>query len=153
MPIRAVIVGAGGQANRFSMDAESVMGLVTGAASSEREVISEYHSEGVLAPCFMIRRGQAKYIYIHKEEDQLFDLARDPGEWHNQAGDPDKRDLVESLRAAILSRFDPEAIHRTVEESLKSRQLLKRAMQRNDTNWDYAPHFDATRQYIRRPRP
>ncbi|MEZ4675885.1 MAG: hypothetical protein R2932_16795 [Caldilineaceae bacterium] len=39
-------------------------------------------------PCIMARQGDYKYNYIHGHAPQLFDLAADPGEWHNLATDP-----------------------------------------------------------------
>ena len=41
---------------------------------------SEIHSEGIHGPCFMVRKGKFKYIYVHGHDAQLFDLEADPGE-------------------------------------------------------------------------
>jgi hypothetical protein len=32
---------------------------------------------------------------------------------------------------------------------VRRRELVRRALERNGTSWDYAPVFDATRQYVR----
>ena len=53
------------------------------------------------------------------------------------------------LRAAILSRFDPERIAADGAASVARRELVARAMQRNGTHWDYSPYVDATKQYVR----
>ena len=108
-------------------------------------VFSEYHVEKVRAPCFMVRRGRWKYVYIHGHGEQLFDLAEDPGEWHNLAPDP----RAEELRALILEQFDPDAIARSGAESVARRELIARAMAQTTTRWDYSPVFDATKQYVR----
>jgi hypothetical protein len=33
--------------------------------------------------------------------------------------------------------------------SIRRRELIRQAMIRNDTHWDFSPVFDATRQYVR----
>jgi choline-sulfatase len=108
-------------------------------------VFSEYHVEKVRAPCFMVRQGTWKYIYVHGHDEQLFDLEADPGEWANLAGEVDTGEL----RAAILDRFDPEAIERAGVASVARRELIARAMALTPTRWDYSPVFDATKQYVR----
>jgi choline-sulfatase len=108
-------------------------------------VFSEYHVEKVRAPCFMVRRGDEKYVYIHEHGEQLFDLAADPGEWHDLAGTTDTKEY----RDLILERFDPDAIARHGADSVARRELIARAMAMTTTRWDYAPVFDATKQYVR----
>jgi choline-sulfatase len=108
-------------------------------------VFSEYHVEKVRAPCFMVRRDRWKYVYIHGHGEQLFDVEGDSGEWTNLAGDVD----TSELRELILERFDPEAIARDGAASVARRHLIARAMALAPTRWDYAPVFDATRQYVR----
>jgi choline-sulfatase len=108
-------------------------------------VFSEYHVEKVRAPCFMVRRGRWKYVYVHGHDEQLFDLEADPGEWTNLAATHD----TEELRSLILDRFDPDAIARDGAASVRRRELIARAMAMTDTRWDWSPVFDATKQYVR----
>ena len=108
-------------------------------------VFSEYHVEKVRAPCFMVRQGRWKYIYIHGYGEQLFDLENDPGESMNLAGEED----TSELRACVLERFDPDAIAQAGESSVRRRDLIARAMAMTGTRWDYSPPFDATKQYVR----
>jgi choline-sulfatase len=110
-----------------------------------RPVFSEYHVEKVRAPCFMVRRDNWKYVYVHAHGEQLFDLDADPDERTNLAGTLDTTDL----RALVLEQFDPEAIARHGADSVRRRELIARAMARTPTRWDYAPQFDATKQYVR----
>jgi choline-sulfatase len=135
--------------HRLPMDATSLVGLLEGADADERPVFSEYHVEKVKAPCFMVRKGQYKYIYIHGYDSQLFDLQADPGEWHNLAGQLHLRDVEAVLHGLILEQFDPEHLAADGAASVRRREVIKAAMERNDTHWDYAPVFDATRQYVR----
>ena len=112
-------------------------------------VFSEYHVEKVRAPCFMVRLGRHKYIYVHGHGSQLFDLEDDPGEWRNRSGDPALRDVEEALQALVVEQFDPERIAADGRASVRRRELIRQAMARNGTRWDYSPVFDATKQYVR----
>ena len=40
------------------------MGLIDGSDTVGRVVFSEIHSEGIHRPCFMVRQGRYKYIYV-----------------------------------------------------------------------------------------
>jgi choline-sulfatase len=134
---------------RLPVDGTSLAGLIDSSDTGERTVLSEYHVEKVRAPCFMARKGKYKYIYIHGHGSQLFDLESDPEEWNDLDGQPEMRDVEEELRALILARFDPDGIAASGAESVRRRELIRAAMQRNGTRWDYSPHFDATQQYVR----
>jgi choline-sulfatase len=128
------------------------MGLVQaadGTDTGEREVFSEMHTEGVFSTCFMVRKKKYKYVYVHGEDSQLFDLEADPGEWNNLAGVPELEDVEAELKARILEEFNPDQIEGDVRASLLRRRLIKKAMRFTGTHWDYAPEFDATKQYIR----
>jgi choline-sulfatase len=115
----------------------------------DRVVFSEYHVEKVRAPCFMARKGRHKLIHVHGHDTRLYDVETDPGEWTDLSGREGTRAVEEELRAAILERFDPEAIAAAGAESVRRRELIARAMTRNDTHWDHQPMFDARRQYVR----
>jgi choline-sulfatase len=130
------------------MDGRSVLPCISGTETG-RVTFSESHTNGVYEPCFMVRRGNYKYVYIHNEKGQLFDLENDPGEWSNLCGSPAYAQLEAELRASILERFDPDAIEAELRVSLERRILLKAANEVNDLHWDYSPFFDATRQYCR----
>jgi choline-sulfatase len=134
---------------RLPFNGQSLLGLIDGGSEPDRVVLSEYHVEKVRAPCFMVRQGKYKYIYIHGYGSQLFDLAADSGEWHNLVGSPDTQEVERSLHALIMAEFDPDRIARDGDASVRRRELIRRAMVHNDTHWDYAPLFDATKQYVR----
>jgi choline-sulfatase len=134
-----------GVEERLPMDGRSLMGLLDGSDTEGWEAISEYHSQGAHAPCFMIRRGKYKYVYIHGYESQLFDLEADPGEWNNLVGQPAYKEIEEQLKARIFELFDPDAIDDAVMESVRKRTLIKRAMESTHTRWDVEPRFDPTK--------
>ncbi|MDQ3707695.1 MAG: choline-sulfatase [Chloroflexota bacterium] len=136
---------------RLPVDGTSLIGVMEGSDvdAAERPLLSEYHLEKVYASCFMVRRGRYKYIYIHRHGSQLFDLEADPGEWHNLAGQPEMQELEAELHGLILARFDPDRIEADGADSIARREVIKAAMERNGTHWDYSPYFDATKQYVR----
>ena len=130
------------------MDGRSLLPCIEGRETA-REAFSESHTNGVYEPCFMIRKGQYKYVYIRNEDGQLFDLEQDPGEWNNLCGNPAYREVELELRSRILDTFDPDAIEDELQMSLLNRALVKQTTQVNETHWDYSPPFDATKQYCR----
>lgn len=134
---------------RLPMDATSLNPLIDSTTDDGRTVFSEYHVEKVRAPCFMVRKGSYKYIYIHGHGGQLFDLAADPGEWNNLVGRPELQAVEEELRQLIVAQFDADQIAAAGAASVQKRELIRRAMERNNTHWDYFPYFDATQQYVR----
>jgi choline-sulfatase len=137
------------EGERLPLDGSSLVPLVDGGRDPQRTVLSEYHVEKVRAPCFMARRGRHKLVHVHGHDEQLFDLDADPGEWESLAGRPEVAAIEADLREAILARFDPDAIAAEGAASVRRRELVRRALERNGTSWDYAPVFDATRQYVR----
>lgn len=139
--------------SRLAMDGRSLIALLDGSDTEDWVAISENHGDGLVeAPCFMIRQGRFKYIYIHGHDPQLFDLEADRGEWHNLAGMPEHETIETALRERILSQFEPDAIQKAVIDSFKRRILIDQAMQANGTRWDVEPRFDPTkptsRQYL-----
>jgi choline-sulfatase len=131
---------------RLTLDGRSLMGLLDGSDTGDWEAISEYHSQGSHAPCFMVRRGTFKYVYIHGHDSQLFDLEADPGEWNNLIGEPGYGEIEAQLKARILERFDPDRIDADAMESVWKRTLIRRAMEITKTSWDVEPRFDPTRE-------
>lgn len=138
-PTLAEIAGA---ARPIGIEGRSLLPLLGGqpTTGAPRAAIAEYHGEGVVAPCFMIREGDFKYVHITGANGQLFDLRTDPGEWRNLAGNPRYADVETRLRERLLREFDPPAIQRAVLLSQERRLLVKEAMTSGQrTRWDYQP--------------
>lgn len=121
-------------------DGTSLLWLLDSEAA-DRCVFAQAH-EAVGTPCLMARQGRYKYNYVHGDQDQLFDLEADPGEWHNLIGDKAHRDVAAALRKQILQRFDPEWMARENLESLYRRQYIRDVMALNGTYWNHLPRFD-----------
>ena len=137
-----------GVKNWLPMDGRSLLPCIEGKENN-REVFSESHTNGVYEPCFMIRKEQYKYVYIRNEDDQLFDLEKDPGEWNNLCGAPAYSEIEMEFRSRILDIFNPDAIEDELQMSLLNRALVKQTAKVNETHWDYSPPFDGTKQYCR----
>ena len=153
MDLAATILDLAGVEESLPLDGEGLLDLMDSRYTDQREIFAEMHTAGVFATCFMIRKGRFKYNYTHQHDTQLFDLAEDPEEWTNLAGTPEYRAVEEQLKAGILAQFDPDQIEKDVSESLLKRRLIREAMRASNTNWDYSPHFDATRQFVRHKPP
>ena len=144
------VLDLAGVEERLSLDSQSLLPLIEGR-DLDRVTFSESHTNGIYAPCFMARDGDHKLIYIHEGagEMQLFNLADDPGEWHNLADDPAHQALRDRLKGLILARFDPEEIEARLQASLDKRHLVHAANVVNKLHWDYEPRFNAAEQYCR----
>ena len=133
-----------------SMDGRSLLPAVLGEALDDIPVISEYHGEGIMKPCFMVRRGPWKYIYIHRGQAQLFNIELDPDEWNNLSGQPDVRDIEKELNGVVTGgSFDLDFIEKDIWERLAQKQVVNRAMALNGTRWDYRVEQDPASQYVR----
>ena len=95
----------------------------------ERTIFSEYHGEGVHAPCFMAVRGPYKLIYVHGHEEKLYHLPSDPDEYNDLSGDPTHAAAAAELKAAIRSHFDPDRIAASALASQKNRRYIYQAHQ------------------------
>jgi len=146
------VLDIAGVGERLPLEGKSLLGLMDGSEVAPRDVFCEMHTEGVYSTCFMIRRGEYKYTYVHGHDAQLYDLNQDPGECTNLAGLVEYKSVEDDLRSRILDRFDPNQIEEDVRRSLRRRRLLRKAMRVVETSWDYGPEFDASRQYVRGAR-
>jgi choline-sulfatase len=105
-------------------------------------VLGEYLAEGVTAPMVMVRDGALKYIRCPGDPDVLYDLASDPRELRNVAGDP----AGDAVRAVADRRWDLAALERAVLDSQRERRVVVPALNRGrHTAWDYTPQSQAMR--------
>jgi choline-sulfatase len=134
------------------LDGRSLAPAVRGdAAPDAGEAISEYSSEGVIAPSRMVRRGACKYVYTLGLPPLLFDLALDPQELRNRAGDPDYRAIEAELHARVMQDWDPEDVHRRILLSQRRRLFLKAESQRKGRfpAWTYEARAGDAARFVR----
>ena len=111
-------------------DGRSLLPLIAGTDTGEREVISEYCAHAAGRPIRMIRRANWKYVYYHGEADELFDLSADPREKTNLAGRRQYRTIAADLRQRLLAGWDPEEVERRVRAHQADRGLIARTESR-----------------------
>jgi choline-sulfatase len=140
LDVAPTLLDLAGVDDRLELDGRSLLD-----PDPDRAVLAEYHVEKVRAPCFMVRRGPRKLIRVHGHGEQLFDLEADPGERESLGA----REEADELRALILDTFDADAIAAAGADSVRRRELIREAMERNGTRWDYAPEWDVTTMYVR----
>lgn len=63
--------------------------------------------------------------------------------------DPAHAQVVEELRGLLLAQFDPEWIVQDAADSIARRELIRAAMRRTDTHWDYVPDFEESKRFVR----
>jgi choline-sulfatase len=128
------------------LDGVSLAGLLRGDDARDAPVLAEYLGEGVTAPAVMVRAGALKYIRCPGDPDQLYDLAADPRELDNIAGD----DRGAALRAEADRRWDLAALAREVLDSQRERRLVAAGLDRGRyAAWDYVPAADGAMRYVR----
>jgi choline-sulfatase len=132
-------------------DGRSLAPLLYGGQSAAPHVaLGEYLGEGTIAPAFMLRRGQYKYIFCETDPEQLYDLASDPRELENRAASPECADVLRAFQAELLEHWNPQEIRRAVIASQHRRRLVAGALMEGEhTAWDFQPRRDASKQYMR----
>ncbi len=129
----------------------SLLGLLQGAAEPQRCVVSEYSSEGVMAPSRMVRMGPWKYIFTHGLAPLLFNLEADPDELHNLAGQSAHTQTEQSLHVRLVQDWDPPTVHAQILASQQERLFLAEIASQSDAkpNWAYQPFVDESQRFIR----
>src|SRR5262249_3385959 len=136
------------------LDGRSLLPHLSGAPGRD-EVVAEYLAEGAVAPIVMIRRGRHKFVHSPADPDQLYDLASDPHERANLAGDPASAarasdpasaELAMEFRREAATRWDLAALDREVRQSQRRRIAVSEALgMGRPAPWDFAPAYDASR--------
>ena len=132
------------------VDGRSLAPMARGGPADDGEAVGEYCAEMTAGPVVMIRRGWLKYIHCDDDPAQLYDLASDPCERANLAGDPAWAETAASFAAEVAARWDTGALRENVLASQASRRAVHDAMQHGRrTDWDHNPHRDAAQEYVR----
>jgi choline-sulfatase len=133
-----------------NMDGHSLLPQLAGFEDPLRTVAGEYLGEGAVAPIFMLRRGNLKYIFSQPDGEQLYDLVTDPHELTNVAESGEYLADTASLRSEVRDRWDTSQILVDVLESQGDRHVVDRALRKGRyTSWDFQPTAAAADQYMR----
>lgn len=143
---------ASGVAPIDEVHGRSLLPLARGQeAGADRQVLSEYSSEGVCAPSRMLRDGRWKYILTHGLPPLLFDLESDPHEMDNLAGTASHATIEARLHARIIQDWNPPEVHARILDSQKRRLFLADVQGSSPLygNWAYQPFTDESKRFIR----
>ncbi len=135
-------------------EGRSLWPAATGAVDPIDETTGEYTAEMTSHPMFMIRRGRYKYIHCDTDPPLLYDLADDPLERTNLAGDEAYLGVAEEFAVEVARRWDGAAIRDRVIASQRERHVLHEVMSagRHPVSWDHLPANDVANQYVRNHR-
>lgn len=142
---------AGGDPADEDLPGHSLLPLLEGAAADWPDaVFGEYLGEGAAGPLVMVRRGAHKYIVGEESPPQLFDLAADPRELTNLAGDPVQHAREARFAEEVAQRWDFAELRDRVLESQRRRRRVFEALARGaPAPWDYQPPGDGAGRYAR----
>lgn len=111
LDLTATILDFAGMSIPSKFRGHSLLPMIMGKTNTHPGIAySECHSEGNCTGSFMIRRGDWKYIHFTWYDDLLFNLADDPGEFHNLIDNPSAVHIRDELRDILHSLVNPEAV-------------------------------------------
>ncbi|WP_227751555.1 choline-sulfatase [Tabrizicola oligotrophica] len=130
-------------------DGESLVPLAKGAERTT-PVAMEYAAEGTITPMVALRQGAWKYIHCPADPDMLFDVANDPEETNNLAGDPRVAEVLAHFQGLAKDRWDMAAYDAEVRQSQARRWVVYEALRNgNYYPWDHQPLRLASERYMR----
>jgi choline-sulfatase len=98
----------------------------------------------------MIRRGRYKFVHCPVDPDQLYDVAADPDERINLAGQANLASVVEDFRTEVARRWNLSQLNEEVLASQQRRHFVYASVRQGRFQpWDFQPIRDASRLYIR----
>ena len=114
--------------------------------------IGELFHDVVPAPYVMVRKNRFKYLQCEYYAPCLFDLASDPNETSDLAGQPRFRDTVHDMAAEITRRYDVLELKQRIVADQRRRRLIAGSLKiGKKRSWDFQPFVDASTQYYRDP--
>lgn len=131
------------------IDGASLVPALNGYDVPSRAVVCEYTDMGVRAPCRMVRRDRYKYVYVHREPPLLYDLADDPFELVNLAGNSRYSVIEEELRHTALANWSPDSLQAAVLASQARRRFVKEATADAPVDWNFHARADDGRRFVR----
>jgi len=115
----------GQQASFEGLPGRSLLPLLADPSQQweNREIISDYACDGTRVPMRMVRRGRWKASFADGLPPTLFDLEEDPYEWNDLGADPQRADVLRTLREiAGADGWEPVSLR---EEILLHKRRLK----------------------------
>ena len=111
---------------------------------------AEHLSDAAYASRVMVRRGRYKYVASTRFPPMLHDLEADPREEVDLAGQREHAARCAEFEAEIERTWSLETLDAEVAASQLRRRLVQAALTTGEYRpWDFQPHFDAARQFVR----
>lgn len=132
------------------IDGQSLCNLLQGNDQDWPDTVySEVLSEGVVVPHIMIRRGRYKYMYGEDDKPLLFDLATDPLELTNMAGQQKYQDLEKSFAQEVQRRWNLKDLETRIIQNQKRRLLIQEALMKGKRHsWHFQPYQNASERFV-----
>jgi choline-sulfatase len=128
---------------------QSVKPMWQGVERTEPVAI-EYAAEASYSPMVSLRYGKWKYNRCKLDEDQLFDLDKDPHELTNLAEVAKHQGTLTQLRSKSEARWDLDKFDADVRASQARRWVVYEALREGGYYpWDYQPLQKASERYMR----
>ena len=112
-----------------------------------RNVLSEYHGMGSTTGAFMIRHGDYKYVHYVAYPPQLYNMAADPEELQDLAGNPAYASVLEECRSRLFAICDPAAVDAKAKERqaelLEAHGGREAVIKRGDLGFSPPPGYPA----------
>ena len=107
----------------------------------DRIIRAEHIDGATTAPRVMLRRGRHKIVVSEAYPTQLYDLASDPGECTNLAGDPACAALCREMTDMVNASWDLPELRARVMHSQQTRQFVRDALARGKPrDWECYPN-------------
>ncbi|MCX7015042.1 MAG: sulfatase-like hydrolase/transferase [Candidatus Sumerlaeota bacterium] len=94
---------------------DSLVPLLDSPAAAWKDMaVSEYYAHNIASGFTMLRQGQWKYVYhtrmnaTYGPQEELYDLAADPGEFTNLASAPEHAARLAAMHAALVAELGRE---------------------------------------------
>ncbi len=104
-----------------TLPGRSLLEIAAAPDDPERQVFCEYHASCAPTGLMMLRKGRYKYIHHTGYGAQLFDLAADPEEIDDLAGDPAAAAVLAEFEAALRAICDPQDVDRRAKADQRQR--------------------------------
>jgi arylsulfatase A-like enzyme len=107
MDIVPTVLEAAGAESPAPMDGESMLELIQhpSTAAWREDLMCQHHGHGSLHFQRLLRRGNHKYVAHLDDQDELYDLERDPYELTNLVDRPDMQGILSEMRERLCRQM------------------------------------------------